>query len=247
MSCAIFIRGATADAVIKHLRTRLPDLVEREQRCVYEYASSKEIAPCAAIADLEWQGRRWTELWDGDFDGLLMKYLDPRRVPDLPLGTHAFAFYANTTTDAYGFSYYQRGKLVRALYRSERHVVDTVGRRLAQEAGASASDIELDESALALLARRFGFPWADVPAAQTGYRVVDPYGVGPEMPTWATWQLGTVADRDSTKVTHQDLAQLRRILGIRDEEVIPEMPPAKPARAPAKKRSGRKRIAAKRR
>ncbi len=244
-SCAIFISGSTADALIAHLRARFPGLVEHSQRCVYEYVISSEIAPCAAIADVELQGRRWTELWDGDFDGLLVKYLDPGRVPDLPLGRRAFAFYASATTDAYGFFYYTGGKLVRALYRSERRVVHSIGKRLAQEAGAFASDAELDESSIALVARRFGFPWADIPADHARYRVIAPYGNGPEMPAWATGQPASSPDPSSISLTHEDLAQLRRIFGM--VEVIPDMPPAKPPRAPTKKRSSGKRGKAKRR
>jgi hypothetical protein len=236
----LLIEGTTADAVIAHLRQRWPELREESERCVYEYATSNELTPRTAIADLEHAGRSWTEVRDSDFGGVLLKDLVPDRVPDLPLGPKAFAYYASTTTDSYRFFYYEAGKLRRALARNEGRVVTSFGDALAEEAELPDA---MDELAFLRLAHRLGIGSLRIPIAdidKQGYRMIDRAALGGVIPGWATAGRAAVPrSGELPQLTHDEEAALRRAFGIPDiQSPSPKKRVAKPhtAKRPATKK-----------
>jgi hypothetical protein len=208
MTCAVFIEGVTADEVVAHLRERVPGVRELEERCIFEYVSGRQLVPRAAVADVVDEGQRWTELWDPDYEGLLMRDLGPGRRPCVPLGRRAFAF-----VGGYAFFYYLEGELVRSAVRNNDEITEAFGTPLPEESKVQVPVWGFDQSCILQLMTLlgFGFPKADPSGGR--YRILERWTEGTTIPAWAT---GTPASPTApgATLTADEEAKLRKAFGI---------------------------------
>lgn len=227
-TCGIVIEGTSANAVIEHLSKRHPEMEVHPEPCDYHdaerlHAIGLATGSRAAVADVAADGRRWTELWDGDYEGFLVPYLDKPPI-DLPLGSRALAFLLDGTRCCAGFWYYVDGALVRSVYDCDGQPSRTTGAPLVAEAGLDQT-VELPEDYVSEVMSSLGFRMVRSPPAHEGvqYRVLERWSDGSS--PWTK----KVSDRSPTvkTLTSEEEARLRVAFGIAPAGPRPRRPRAK--------------------